>query len=156
MAIIKKLNFHDISSMVKLDNSQGPTGEPGNNIWVGEEIDYRIKKLTGDTSEKILNSNTMYFLTENNWNIPGITVADAEMNNTLINKKSETVTELLGVKRMEWPRIRDLPEDHQEPFKKFLCGKTVPVVEDLPIMDQDVYYPWDYKLWCERRGIKDG
>ena len=47
----------------------------------------------------------------------------------------------------EWPRIRDLSKQEQEPFSKFLHGQTVPWVPGLEGKDQDFYYPWDYENW---------
>jgi len=47
----------------------------------------------------------------------------------------------------DWPRIRDLPESERKPFLKWLCGQTCPLVEGIPMKDQDFYYPWDYDRW---------
>lgn len=46
-----------------------------------------------------------------------------------------------------WPRIRDLPEKEQAPFRKALGGQTVPLVTAFPAGDQDFYFPWDYERW---------
>ena len=46
-----------------------------------------------------------------------------------------------------WPRIRDLPEVERDPFDKFLRGQTIPLLEGVPMSEQDGYYPWDYDNW---------
>lgn len=54
-------------------------------------------------------------------------------------------------KRIDWPRIKDLPQEHQKPFNKWLddYGQTRPWIDDLPPNEQDGYFPWDYERWCE-------
>lgn len=47
----------------------------------------------------------------------------------------------------EWPRIRELPDAEREPFSKFLTGQTLPLMEGVPMSEQDAYYPWDYENW---------
>ena len=47
----------------------------------------------------------------------------------------------------KWPRIRSLPEDEQKPFKQWLYGQTIPLMDDVPMDEQDAYYPWDYDNW---------
>lgn len=47
----------------------------------------------------------------------------------------------------KWPRIKDLPKEEQEPFRKWLGGQTVPLIEGVPMDEQDGYYEWDYKRW---------
>jgi hypothetical protein len=54
-----------------------------------------------------------------------------------------------------FPRIRDLPEAEREPFRKWLAGQTVPLMDGIPDGEQDCYYSWDYKRWKERRAITD-
>lgn len=54
---------------------------------------------------------------------------------------------------MTYPRLRDLPEDEQKPFKRWLRGQTIPLEEGVPMEDQDFYYPWDYDRWV-RQGKK--
>ena len=46
-----------------------------------------------------------------------------------------------------WPRIRDLPPEEQEPFRKWIHSQTRPVFNGVPREDQDGYYPWDYRTW---------
>lgn len=46
-----------------------------------------------------------------------------------------------------WPRIRDLPEAEQAPFREFLCGQTCPLLDNVSMKEQDAYYPWDYENW---------
>jgi hypothetical protein len=48
-----------------------------------------------------------------------------------------------------WPRIKDLPENEQVPFRKWLTGQTVPLIPTLPYEEQDAYYQWDYDRWKE-------
>ena len=45
---------------------------------------------------------------------------------------------------MEFPRIKDLPEEEQEPFSKWLRGQTRPMNEGDP---SPAYYQWDYDRW---------
>ena len=54
----------------------------------------------------------------------------------------------------EYPRIRDLPEDEQEPFKTWLEYQTVPCVDDLPMEEQDFYYQHDYNKWKHLLEVK--
>ena len=51
--------------------------------------------------------------------------------------------------KYKWPRIKDLPEEERKPFRKWLGGQTVPVIEGLPMSEQDAYYVWDYERWKE-------
>lgn len=53
----------------------------------------------------------------------------------------------------QWPRIRDLPPDEQAPFREFLTGQTLPLLDGVPMEEQDGYYPWDYDNW--KRKPKD-
>jgi hypothetical protein len=46
-----------------------------------------------------------------------------------------------------WPRLRDLPEEEQEPFREWLRGSTIPHLVGVADEDQDAYYPWDYIRW---------
>lgn len=66
----------------------------------------------------------------------------------LIELASELADKAMKVrldrKIKEFPRIRDLPKKEQKAFRKFLYGQTVPVVEGVPVEDQDFYYSWDY------------
>lgn len=52
--------------------------------------------------------------------------------------------------KTNWPRIKDLPQAEQEPFKKWLAYQTVPWIDGLPPVEQDAYYPWDYQRWKAR------
>jgi hypothetical protein len=45
------------------------------------------------------------------------------------------------------PRIQDLPEPERVPFHVWLTGQTRPVLDDLPMGEQDGYYPHDYVRW---------
>ena len=47
----------------------------------------------------------------------------------------------------EWPRLRDLPEEEQAPFLKWLVGQTRPLEAGVPMEEQDFYFPWDYDRW---------
>lgn len=56
-------------------------------------------------------------------------------------------------------RIRYLPLEEQEPFRKELIGQTSPEIPGVPDEDQDAYYKIDYDRWkrrlaLEQRGIK--
>jgi hypothetical protein len=55
----------------------------------------------------------------------------------------------------KWPRMRDLPENERAPFNKWLNGQTCPVIEGIPIEEQDAYYPWDYDRWKRGHPIVD-
>lgn len=50
----------------------------------------------------------------------------------------------------DFPRIKDLPEHEQEPFEYWLHGLTMPWNDDLPLDEQDGYYPWDYDRWKKK------
>lgn len=52
-----------------------------------------------------------------------------------------------------WPRVRDLPEVEQAVFTHWLVGQTCPLIGDLPMDEQDGYYPWDYDRW-KAQGMK--
>jgi hypothetical protein len=56
---------------------------------------------------------------------------------------------------INWPRVSNLPKEEQEPFSKWLRGQTRPYILDLPVSDQDGYYPWDYKRWKAKSPIID-
>lgn len=49
--------------------------------------------------------------------------------------------------KKNWPRIRDLPVDEQDPFIVFLDGQTRPMIDGVPGTEQDAYYPSDYERW---------
>ena len=53
------------------------------------------------------------------------------------------------------PRLRDLPTVEQKPFDEWLVGQTRPMIEGVPMEEQDAYYEWDYKRWKEGRPIID-
>jgi len=44
-------------------------------------------------------------------------------------------------------RIRDLPKEEQGPFRRWLEGQTVPLLEGLPPEEQDAYFRHDYDSW---------
>lgn len=54
-----------------------------------------------------------------------------------------------------YPRIKDLPEDERAPFTAWMEGQTMPLIEGLPMEEQDAYYPWDYKRWKEGKPVID-
>jgi len=54
-----------------------------------------------------------------------------------------------------WPRIRDLPQEEQAGFRKWLYGQTVPIIPAIPMEEQDGYYPWDYETWKNKQPITD-
>jgi ankyrin repeat protein len=45
------------------------------------------------------------------------------------------------------PRIRNLPKEEQEPFKKWLFGATRPCIDGIPREEQDGYFHDDYERW---------
>jgi hypothetical protein len=52
-----------------------------------------------------------------------------------------------------YPRLRDIPEEYREPFKEWLSGQTVPILEGEAIEDQDAFYPWDFMTWIEKARV---
>lgn len=48
-----------------------------------------------------------------------------------------------------WPRTRDLPENEQEPFEAWLSsfGATRPMINNVPMSEQDGYFAADYEKW---------
>jgi hypothetical protein len=42
-------------------------------------------------------------------------------------------------------RIRDIPKEEQESFKKFMNGQTMPYFDSLSIEDNDFVYKCDYE-----------
>jgi hypothetical protein len=44
-------------------------------------------------------------------------------------------------------RLRELPEDEQEPFYSWLMGQTRPCIEGIAQEDQDFFYVHDYRRW---------
>jgi len=56
---------------------------------------------------------------------------------------------------VHWPRIRDLPEAARAPFRKWLSGQTVPMIDGVPYEEQDAYYPWDYERWKAGKRVID-
>lgn len=54
-----------------------------------------------------------------------------------------------------WPRIKDLPKEEQEPFKKWLRGQTCPLIEGVSINKQDGYYQSDYERWKQGLPVID-
>ena len=55
--------------------------------------------------------------------------------------------DLSHLKNKPWPRLRDLPEAERIEFEKALRGQTYPLIDGLPMEEQDAYYPWDYAGW---------
>lgn len=47
----------------------------------------------------------------------------------------------------QWPKIKDLPKNEQEPFREYLRGQTCPHIDGVPLDEQDVYYKHDYERW---------
>jgi uncharacterized protein YggL (DUF469 family) len=58
---------------------------------------------------------------------------------------------------MEYTRIRNLPENEREPFRKWLEGQTRPLMENEPMdtESQDAYYEHDYQSWKRGGGVWD-
>ena len=50
-------------------------------------------------------------------------------------------------------RLRDLPSEEVEEFKKYLVGKGVPWIEGISREDQDYYWPADYRRWKSGREV---
>ena len=68
----------------------------------------------------------------------------------------QTHCELARHQITHWPRIRDLPEAERVPFRKWLTGQTVPMIDGLPYEEQDGYYRWDYERWRAQNARKAG
>lgn len=53
------------------------------------------------------------------------------------------------VPEIEWPRVRDLPEDEQEKFELYLGVENIarPLLEGLEMDEQDGFFPEDYEIW---------
>ena len=47
----------------------------------------------------------------------------------------------------KWPRVRDLPQAERVPFTRWLAGQTRPMIDGLPMAEQDAYYQGDYENW---------
>jgi hypothetical protein len=47
----------------------------------------------------------------------------------------------------QWPRVRDLPEVERAPFTEWLVGQTRPMLDGIPMEEQDGYYDHDYRRW---------
>lgn len=56
---------------------------------------------------------------------------------------------------VEWPRIRNLPENEQKPFSEWLKGQTTPYLRDEEPENQDGYFAEDYKKWKNNLPIID-
>lgn len=52
-------------------------------------------------------------------------------------------------------RIRDLPQEERQPFTKWLAYQTRPLLEGVPMEEQDGYFPWDYQSWKAGLPIED-
>lgn len=55
----------------------------------------------------------------------------------------------------KYPRIRNLPVAEKELFRKYLNGQTCPIVEGIPMNEQDFYYPWDYDRFSRNLQVID-
>ncbi|MEK9811254.1 MAG: hypothetical protein VW362_12450 [Candidatus Nanopelagicales bacterium] len=55
----------------------------------------------------------------------------------------------------KWPRLRDLPEGERQPFKVHLQGQTCPLLDGVPMAEQDAFYPWDYEDWKQGSPVSD-
>jgi len=55
----------------------------------------------------------------------------------------------------DFPRIRDLPQEEQGDFDRWLDGQTRPLIDGIPLEEQDFYYPWDYDRWKKGLPIID-
>ena len=47
----------------------------------------------------------------------------------------------------QWSRVRDLPEEERAPFTEWLDGQTRPMLDGIPMEEQDGYYDHDYRNW---------
>lgn len=65
-------------------------------------------------------------------------------------RKPQRVEQQIEEKRVPWPRLRDLPENEQVPFRVWLEGQTQPGSS----ADEDLFYPWDYERWKAQRRSK--
>lgn len=45
------------------------------------------------------------------------------------------------------PRIKDLSLVERKQFTAWLEGQTCPLIEGIPMDEQDGYFSWDYERW---------
>lgn len=57
------------------------------------------------------------------------------------------ITRENGEEQMNWPRIRDLPEEERVQFIHWLLSQTRPWLDGVPEDEQDGYYQCDYERW---------
>lgn len=57
--------------------------------------------------------------------------------------------------KQTWPLIKDLPIERQEPFRRWLRGQKYPIIEGLPALGWDAYYPWDYERFVAGLSVID-
>jgi len=72
---------------------------------------------------------------------------------TIINERDGLI--IIQKEKYAWPRLRDLPKEERESFFKWLTGQTLPMVDGVPLEEQDFYFPWDYKRWKEGLPVID-
>lgn len=56
---------------------------------------------------------------------------------------------------VRWPRVSNLPVAERWPFTKWLRGQTRPLIEGLPMAEQDGYYEYDYSRWKKGLPVLD-
>lgn len=49
--------------------------------------------------------------------------------------------------KITYSRICNLSANEREKFSKWLWGQTCPMLDYLPMSEQDGYYDWDYERW---------
>ncbi len=54
-----------------------------------------------------------------------------------------------------WPRIKQLRVAERVPFRQWLTGQTMPLIDGVAMDEQDAYYPWDYERWKQGLPIID-
>lgn len=64
---------------------------------------------------------------------------------------------LTTMENKQYTRIRNLPENEREPFRKWIDGQTRPLMENetMDAESQDAYYEHDYQAWKRGGGVWD-
>jgi hypothetical protein len=51
------------------------------------------------------------------------------------------------IKNVDYIVISELPEEEQKPFRKWLVGQTLPLIEEESKNKYNCAYKWDYDKW---------
>lgn len=126
-------------------SSRGGSGRNGGIFW----FDFKresgladVKQIFGhtETSEPVVTENFVALDTTNNLEFCWLydTEANELVQIDLTKRKPQN---------NQPGRICDLPEDEREPFKAYLNLKNCPLLDGVPLEEQDGYWPTDYRLW---------